>query len=166
MSGAILGGVLCPICHSAETKVIDSRSADGGSAIRRRRECLDCLRRFSTFERVEEAPLVVVKRSGLREPFDPTKITAGLLAACKGRPLTAGDFDRLAGQVEDAARAQGAEVSSEWVGLAVLERLRNLDDVAYLRFASVYKSFDGVDDFEREARLIKVDDPSDSASPA
>ena len=109
---------------------------------------------------------MVVKRSGGREPFDPAKITAGLLAACKGRPLAASDFDCLAGQVEEAAKAEGFEVSSEWVGLAVLERLRNLDDVAYLRFASVYKSFDGVDDFEREARLIKVDAPSDSASPA
>ncbi len=106
--------------------------------------------------------MTVVKRSGEREPFDPAKITGGLLAACKGRPLTSADFDRLADQVEEAARLQGAEVSSEWVGLAVLERLRPLDSVAYLRFASVYKSFDGIDDFEREARLIKLD-PSESS---
>lgn len=165
MSGAILVGVLCPICHSADTKVVDSRSADGGLAIRRRRECLSCERRFSTFERVEEAPLAVVKRSGGREPFEPAKITAGLLAACKGRPLSAADFDRLAAEVEESARAQGPEVTSEWVGLAVLDKLRSMDQVAYLRFASVYKSFDGIDDFEREARLIKLD-PSDAGSPA
>jgi transcriptional repressor NrdR len=165
MSGAILDGVLCPVCHSVDTKVVDSRSADGGLAIRRRRECVDCHRRFSTFERVEEAPLVVVKRSGGHEPFDPAKITGGLLAACKGRPLSTADFDRLASEVEEAARGLGSEVSSEWVGLAVLERLGQLDQVAYLRFASVYKSFDGIDDFEREARLIKVD-PSDAGSPA
>lgn len=155
--------MLCPLCHSADTKVVDSRAADGGASIRRRRECLACHRRFSTFERVEELPLSVVKRSGEREPFDPAKITGGLLAACKGRPLAAADFDRLADQVEESARLQGHEVTSEWVGLAVLERLRSLDDVAYLRFASVYKSFDGIDDFEREARLIKVD-PSESGS--
>ena len=157
MSGASLYRVLCPICRSADTKVVDSRSADGGTAIRRRRECMGCGRRFSTFERIEELPLVVVKRSGDREPFDARKITVGLLAASKGRPVTGADFDRLAAEVENVARARGGDVSSEWVGLAVLERLRCLDDVAYLRFASVYKSFDGIDDFEREARLIKLD---------
>ncbi len=156
----------CPICHSDDSKVVDSRSADGGAAIRRRRECQSCQRRFSTFERVEEAPLVVVKRSGLREPFDPAKITGGLLAACKGRPLTPADYDRVVAEIEDAARARGGDVTSEWVGLAVLDRLRRLDEVAYLRFASVYKSFDRIDDFEREARLIKVDDPTGSTSPA
>lgn len=165
MSRASLSGVLCPTCHSADTKVVDSRSADGGLAIRRRRECLSCERRFSTFERVEEVPLAVVKRSGAREPFEVAKITAGLLAACKGRPLSVADFDRLAAEVEDQARSQGGDVTSEWVGLAVLDKLRHLDQVAYLRFASVYKSFDGIDDFEREARLIKLD-PSDASSPA
>lgn len=155
----------CPICRSDDSKVVDSRSADGGAAIRRRRECLSCLRRFSTFERVEEVSLVVVKRSGGREPFDSAKITGGLLAAGKGRPIGQPDYDLLVAEVEDAARAEGGDVSSEWVGLAVLDRLRRLDEVAYLRFASVYKSFDDIDDFEREARLIKVDDPT-SASPA
>ena len=149
--------MLCPSCHSPDTKVLDSRAADGGRAIRRRRACLRCEGRFNTFERVEEVPLVVVKRSGEREPFDPAKITAGLLAAGKGRPVHADDFDRLAAEVEELARARGSEVSSEWVGRAVLEHLRPLDEVAYLRFASVYKAFDGVDDFEREARLIKPD---------
>lgn len=127
---------------------------------------MSCLRRFSTFERVEEVPLVVVKRSGGREPFDAAKITGGLEAAGKGRPLGRPDYDKLVAEVEDAARAEGSEVTSEWVGLAVLDRLRRLDEVAYLRFASVYKSFDDIDDFEREARLIKVDDPSSTASPA
>lgn len=154
--------MLCPVCHTAETKVIDSRSAEGGVAIRRRRQCQGCDRRFSTFERVEEVPLVVVKRSGQREPFDSGKILEGLLAASKGRPVMPDDFESLVVDIEDAARARGSEISSEWVGLAVLERLRGLDDVAYLRFASVYKSFDGADDFEREARLIKLDSPSTS----
>lgn len=157
MSGARLDGVLCPICRSADTKVVDSRSADGGAAIRRRRECVSCERRFSTFERIEELPVVVVKRAGGREPFDAQKVAGGLIAASKGRPVTAADFERLATEVEEAARLRGGEVTSEWVGLAVLERLRCLDEVAYLRFVSVYKSFDGIDDFEREARLIKLD---------
>ena len=152
----------CPICHSDDSKVVDSRSADGGASIRRRRECLSCLRRFSTFERVEEVPLVVIKRSGVREPFDAVKLTGGLQAAGKGRPLSAADYELLVTEVEDAARANGPDVTSEWVGLAVLERLRRLDEVAYLRFASVYKSFDRIDDFEREASLIKVEDPTET----
>lgn len=150
-------GVQCPVCRSVESKVVDSRAAEAGSAIRRRRECQSCGQRFSTFERVEELPLNVVKRSGIRQPFDPAKISGGVLAACKGRPVSPADCDRLAGEVEESARLQGIEVSSEWVGLAVLDQLRHLDEVAYLRFASVYKAFDGVDDFAREARLIKVE---------
>jgi transcriptional repressor NrdR len=155
MLAASFSGVLCPICQIADTKVVDSRAADGGAAIRRRRECTRCERRFNTFERIEEAPLVVVKRSGVREPFDRAKIAHGLVAACKGRPVSSTDFDALICGVEDEARLIGADVTSEWVGLAVLDRLRHLDEVAYLRFASVYKSFTGVADFEREARLIK-----------
>jgi transcriptional repressor NrdR len=152
-----LEGVQCPICRSVDTKVVDSRSADGGAAIRRRRECGGCGRRFSTFERYEELPLIVVKRSGEREPFDGAKIVAGLSAAAKGRPVSAGELTRVASGVEEAIRLQGGDVSSEWVGLAVLERLRCLDHVTYLRFASVYKGFDDAEDFAREARLIKLD---------
>lgn len=157
MLAASFSGVQCPICQRAETKVIDSRSADEGLAIRRRRECTSCARRFNTFERMEEAPVVVTKRSGDREPFDGNKIRHGLVAASKGRPVTVDDFDQLVCAVEEEARLAGGDVSSEWVGLAVLDRLRNLDDVSYLRFVSVYRSFSGIDDFEREARLIKRD---------
>lgn len=157
MLAASFSGVHCPICQQAETRVVDSRSADGGTAIRRRRECTACERRFNTFERMEEIPLVVVKRSGEREPFDGEKICRGLVAASKGRPVDPVEFEHLVCSVQDEARASGADVTSEWVGLAVLDRLRHLDEVAYLRFASVYKSFNDIGDFEREARLIKLD---------
>lgn len=149
--------VRCPACGESETKVVDSRSADEETSVRRRRGCLACDYRFTTFERVEELPLRVVKRSGDAVPFDEQKIVSGLVAACKGRPLAKSDFEDIADRVADKARSEGCEVSSEWVGLAVLDQLRDVDPVAYLRFASVYKGFDNVDDFEREARLIKVD---------
>jgi transcriptional repressor NrdR len=155
MAHATLVGVHCPVCHVVDTKVIDSRAAEEGAAIRRRRQCGGCGRRFNTFERVEEVPLVVVKRSGTREPFEAEKVLGGLRAACKGRPLAEHDFEVIVCQVEDEARMTGADVTSEWVGLAVLDRLRHIDEVAYLRFASVYKSFTDLGDFEREARLIK-----------
>jgi transcriptional repressor NrdR len=135
--------------------VIDSRAAEDGSAIRRRRECGECGRRITTFERYEELPLMVHKRSGVREPFDRDKIVRGLVSASKGRPLRSEHFVELSAAVEEAARLEGSEVSSEWVGRAVLERLRPLDQVACLRFASVYKGFDDISDFEREAVLIK-----------
>jgi transcriptional repressor NrdR len=147
--------VRCPVCASLDDKVIDSRTADDGSAIRRRRECLACGGRFTTFERLEEAPLVVVKRSGEREPFDRSKLVAGVLAAAKGRPVSIDQLEGLAGEVEEGLRLEGGgDVSSERVGLAVLDRLRILDEVAYLRFASVYKGFDEADDFARELTLL------------
>jgi transcriptional repressor NrdR len=146
--------VRCPACSSLDDKVVDSRLADDGAAIRRRRECLACGRRFTTFERTEEAPLVVVKRSGDREPFVRTKIVAGMQSAAKNRPVTVDQMEELASEVEEAIRARGGEATSEEVGLAVLERLRQLDEVAYLRFASVYKGFSDVGDFEREAGLL------------
>ena len=157
MLAASLGSVHCPVCRQDETKVIDSRSADGGAVIRRRRECGSCSLRFNTFERMLEAPVVVTKRSGMREPFDRDKILHGLVAASKGRPLEHDKFDCLIGAVEEEARLTGGDVTSEWVGLAVLDRLRELDEVAYLRFVSVYRSFTDIGDFEREARLIKRD---------
>ena len=144
----------CPACASLDDKVIDSRVADDGAAIRRRRECLACGRRFTTFERLEEAPLVVVKRSGTREPFRRDKIVAGMQAAAKNRPVSIEQMEELGAQLEEAVRARRGEVSSEEIGIAVLERLRQLDEVAYLRFASVYKGFSDVGDFEREAGLL------------
>ena len=152
--------VRCPACAHLDDKVVDSRTNDDGSAIRRRRECLACGFRFTTFERCEEVPLFVVKRSGDRVPFDRAKVEAGVRAAAKGRPIV--DVDEvaaLAASVEDELRLAGTEVPSEQVGRAVLERLVALDQVAYLRFASVYKGFDDPADFQREVRLLKATEP-------
>jgi len=147
--------VHCVVCPSDDTKVIDSRTADEGSSIRRRRECPDCGHRFTTYERVEEVPLVVVKTRGGREAFDRTKVVAGVMAAAKGRPITSDDAASLAESVEEELRLSGGgDVPSTRVGIAVLERLRSLDDVAYLRFASVYKNFDAAEDFRREVALL------------
>jgi transcriptional repressor NrdR len=139
---------------------VDSRLTDEGAAIRRRRECLSCGRRFTTFERVDELPLWVVKRSGDREPFERAKIVAGVRAATKNRPVTEDEMVDLAQRVEDALRERTNEPTSQQVGLAVLEQLKALDDVAYVRFASVYKGFEDVGDFEREVGLLtKTTDP-------
>ena len=137
--------------------------ADDGDAIRRRRECLACGRRATTFERVEEAPLVVVKRSGERVPFDRAKVIAGVAAAAKNRPVSIATMEALAAEVEEHARSGGSDVSTQTLGIAVLERLRDLDGVAYLRFASVYKGFEHLTDFEREAgELAKATAPKRS----
>jgi transcriptional repressor NrdR len=128
--------------------------AEDGTAIRRRRECAVCGRRYTTFERIDEIPLMVIKRSGLRQPFDRGKLIDGLRSATKNRPVSEDQLEVLAHEVEDELREEGSEPSSEEVGLAVLERLRVLDEVAYLRFASVYKGFEGVDDFRREVGLL------------
>ncbi len=156
----------CPNCSSLDDKVVDSRLADEGVAIRRRRECLGCGRRFTTFERIEEVGLVVVKRSGVREPFRRAKIVAGVQAAAKNRPVGAEQAEALAGEVEEALRLEGSEVSSARVGAIVLERLRALDEVAYVRFASVYKGFDDPGDFEREILALTERDPPPSSGPS
>ena len=149
------GAVRCPYCQSMDDKVIDSRMADSGAATRRRRECLACGRRYTTFERVEELQLFVVKRSGVREPFDRTKILDGIRRAAKNRPISEDDIAALAGGVEDEVRELGPEVGSEVVGKAVLDGLRALDPVTYLRFASVYKGFEDLTDFEREVGMLQ-----------
>jgi transcriptional repressor NrdR len=146
--------VRCPACSATEDKVVDSRTADDGAAIRRRRECLACGRRYTTFERIEELPLTVLKRSGHREPFQRTKIVEGLRSATKNRPVGREQLESLAAEVEEELRLDGADVTSQQIGLAVLERLRMLDEVSYLRFASVYKGFERVGDFEREMGLL------------
>jgi len=146
--------VRCPACTHLDDKVVDSRQADDGVTIRRRRECLACGQRFTTFERLEEVPLVVVKRSGDRVPFDRSKISAGVVAAAKGRPVTLEAVEDLCTDLENLVRRAGGEIASERLGLAVLERLRDLDQVAYVRFASVYKGFDDPSDFSREIRLL------------
>jgi len=142
--------VRCPDCSALDDKVVDSRASDDGTAIRRRRECLTCGHRFTTFERVDEAPLIVVKTTGQRQPFDRDKVVAGVRAAAKNRPVTAEQVEALATGVEDSLRRRGGDVESTRIGVAVLERLRELDEVAYLRFASVYRSFSSIEDFEKE----------------
>jgi transcriptional repressor NrdR len=137
-----------------DDKVVDSRMTDDGGTIRRRRECVACGHRYTTFERHEEQPVVVVKRSGDRVPFDRSKIEAGVVAAAKGRPVTLEQIGLLAETLEDWCRLQGGEVSSERIGLTVLDELRDLDEVAYVRFASVYKGFDDASDFQRELTLL------------
>ena len=128
--------------------------ADEGVAIRRRRECLDCGRRFTTFERVEEQPLWVVKRSGQREPFERAKLVAGVRAACKNRPVSDEELQELAQQVEEVLRMESTEPTTQQVGVAVLEQLKALDEIAYVRFASVYKGFEDLGDFQREVGLL------------
>ncbi|MGC0363698.1 transcriptional repressor NrdR [Rhodococcus sp. 27YEA15] len=138
----------CPFCRHPDSRVVDSREADEGQAIRRRRSCPQCGRRFTT---VESAVLSVVKRSGVTEPFSREKVVKGVRRACQGRQVDNDSLNLLAQQVEDAVRASGsAEIPSNEVGLAILDPLRNLDEVAYLRFASVYKSFSSAEDFEQE----------------
>ncbi len=137
----------CPFCRHADSRVLDSREQDEGQAIRRRRSCQQCGRRFTT---LEEATLSVVKRSGVSEPFSRSKVVNGVRRACQGRPVDEDALAVLAQRVEDAVRAGGAaEVPSNEVGLAILGPLRQLDEVAYLRFASVYNAFTSADDFEK-----------------
>lgn len=139
----------CPYCRDSDTRVVDSRDADGGAAVRRRRECTACSQRFTTFERMESVPLVVVKRDGGREPFDRAKVISGLSKACANRPVTDDEMLRICDEVEEAARGRGAEVSSDDIGKDVLARLKEIDEVAYVRFASVYREFSEVAEFER-----------------
>lgn len=146
----------CPYCGSSQDRVIDSRPSDDDTAIRRRRLCQGCTRRFTTFERVEEAPLMVRKRNRAPEPFSLAKLVSGVEQACKNRPVTQGQIERLAADVEETLRAGGhREVTSQEVGIAVLDALRDLDAVAYMRFASVYKDFQDPADFEREVRDLR-----------
>jgi len=144
----------CPSCRADDTKVVDSRATDDGAAIRRRRSCPLCSFRFTTYERMEEVPLVVVKRSGAKEAFDRSKVVAGVRSAAKGRPVTVDQIEALATEVEDAMRLDGPEVTTAQVGLATLDALRTLDEVTYVRFASVYKGFGAAADFERELHLL------------
>ena len=149
----------CPYCRENDDKVVDSRAAEESGAIRRRRECLACGRRFTTYERVEEVPLLIRKRGGAIEPFDAAKLRAGIERSATGR-LDDAAVDQVVADVEEELRAIGGEVPSDKVGMAVLDRLRALDDVAYLRFASVYKGFEDLSDFEREVtELQKITAP-------
>lgn len=143
----------CPFCRHPDSRVVDSRTAEDGAAIRRRRQCPACERRFTT---VEQLTLAVVKRSGVTEPFSRGKVVVGVRKACQGRGVEEDALARLAQRVEEQFRAAGcAEIPSHEVGLAILEPLRELDEVAYLRFASVYRGFDSLADFEAEIAVLR-----------
>lgn len=161
----------CPFCHYTDSRVMDSRTADDGTAIRRRRQCPECNRRFTT---VETTSLSVVKRSGVTEPFSRSKVLVGVRKACQGRPVTDDDLARLAQKVEEVIRAQGsAEVDAHEVGLAILGPLCELDEIAYLRFASVYQAFESLEDFESAIALLRAEreptgqepDPAECVAP-
>lgn len=144
----------CPWCGHMEDRVVDSRPAEGGDAIRRRRQCLSCGRRFTSYERVEQAALIVVKRDGTREPWIRAKLVDGLRKALANRPVTSEQLDKVVSRIETRLRRKGPEVTSQQVGVEVLQNLQKLDQVAYVRFASVYKDFQEVGDFERELGLL------------
>ena len=145
----------CPYCRNTDTRVLDSRVAEDGSSIRRRRTCQSCEKRFTT---VEQMQLTVMKRSGATEPFTREKAISGVRKACKGRPVTEDDLACLGQKVEETLRYDGwAEVPSHEVGLAILGPLRELDEVAYLRFASVYRAFESAKDFEAEIAMLRLD---------
>ncbi len=154
----------CPFCRHTDSRVIDSRTTDDGTAIRRRRQCPECNRRFTT---LESASLSVVKRSGASEPFSRSKVLVGVRKACQGRPVTDDDLAVLAQRVEETIRSQSsAEVEAHEVGLAVLEPLRALDEVAYLRFASVYQGFESLEDFEAAITLLRAERDATGEEPA
>ena len=155
----------CPFCRYPDSRVIDSREVEDGTSIRRRRSCPECSRRFTT---VEGSLLSIVKRSGVTEPFSRSKVIAGVSRACQGRPVDSDAVAQLAQQVEESVRGSGqAEVPSQEVGLAILGPLRELDEVAYLRFASVYRSFTSAEDFAAEIRAMQSRaDPAAAADSA
>ncbi|MEO7006574.1 MAG: transcriptional regulator NrdR [Terrimesophilobacter sp.] len=152
--------MFCPFCRYPDSRVVDSRTSDDGLSIRRRRQCPECGRRFST---TETATLNVVKRSGVVQPFSREKIVTGVRKACQGRPVTDIDLAVLAQRVEESIRATGAsQVDANDIGLAILAPLRELDEVAYLRFASVYQAFNSLDDFESAIGQLRVGHPPDA----
>lgn len=159
----------CPFCRHTDSRVIDSRTTDDGACIRRRRQCPECNRRFTT---LETSSLSVMKRSGASEPFSRAKVLSGVRKACQGRPVSEDDLALLAQQVEETIRAQGnAEIEAHEVGMAVLAPLRQLDEIAFLRFASVYQAWESLEDFEAAIALLRAErdglgvEPADSVRP-
>ena len=150
--------MICPGCDHGETRVLESRVSDAGEAIRRRRECLACHARFTTFERLEQSALWVVKRDGSRQPFERSKLLRGLERACVKRPIALATVERIVAAVEAGFRSDGlSEVPSEAIGEAALRHLRELDGVAYIRFASVYRSFETTDEFQHELESLDIE---------
>ena len=149
----------CPFCGFSESKVIDSRPAEEGASIRRRRECLSCAKRFTTYETVESLPMVVMKKDGSRQSFDRRKVLAGMIRACEKRPVPLADLERIAAEIEqDLQNGMEREISTEDVGEKVMERLRKVDQVAYVRFASVYRQFKDIDTFKEELNKLLLED--------
>ena len=145
----------CPYCGYSESKVVDSRPAEEGSSIRRRRECLSCCRRFTTYETVESLPLVVVKKDGSLQSFDREKITASMIRACEKRSVSVGKLERLSAEIEQELKnSLEREVTTDRIGELVMERLRPVDEVAYIRFASVHRHFQDIGAFMRELSRI------------
>jgi len=145
----------CPACDYKETKVVDSRICSDGHAIRRRRECLKCNRRFTTYEYIEQVPLMVVKKDGRRQGFDRTKIISGLVKACEKRPISITQIEKVTTEIErELQRKFDREVDSDVIGTMIMERLARLDEVAYVRFASVYRQFRDVNQFMSELKVI------------
>ena len=148
----------CPYCGFDESKVIDSRPADEGRSIRRRRECLSCEKRFTTYETVESLPMVVVKKNGSRQSFDRRKVLGGMIRACEKRPVPLAELEKIAEEIEqDLQNSMEREISTEAIGEKVMERLRNVDQVAYVRFASVYRQFKDIDTFMTELNKLLAD---------
>ncbi|NMA99946.1 MAG: transcriptional repressor NrdR [Firmicutes bacterium] len=148
----------CPFCLHLDSKVLDSRQTEEGLSIRRRRECMACQRRFTTYERLDEMPFLVIKKDGRREAFSRTKIFNGLMRACEKRPISAETIESTVDEIEREVRSGlDKEVSSEYIGELVMDRLRKLDDVAYVRFASVYRQFKDVDRFIEEVQQLRKD---------
>lgn len=147
----------CPFCEAMEDKVLESRETEEGKAIRRRRECLSCKERFTSYERVEEKPVSVIKRDGRKEQFTRTKITKGILRACEKRPVSAESIEALVDKIErEIHREAGREVTTTKIGELIMERLQQLDKIAYIRFASVYRKFENVGEFVKEVTEITV----------
>ena len=145
----------CPFCGYSESKVIDSRPADEGASIRRRRECLSCSKRFTTYETVESLPMVVVKKDGSRQSFDRRKVLGGMIRACEKRPVPLAELEKIASEIEqDLQNSMEREISTETIGERVMDRLRSVDQVAYVRFASVYRQFKDIDTFMTELNKL------------
>ena len=148
----------CPYCGYSESKVVDSRPADEGSSIRRRRECLSCAKRFTTYETVESLPMVVVKKDGSRQSFERGKVLSGMIRACEKRPVPLAELEKIAGEIEqDLQNSMEREISTTDIGEKVMDRLRNVDQVAYVRFASVYRQFKDIDTFMAELNKLLSD---------
>ena len=149
----------CPYCGFKESKVVDSRPAEEGNSIRRRRECLSCSKRFTTYETVESLPMVVVKRDGSRQTFDRRKLVNGMLSACEKRPVSVAQLEKLGEEIEqELQNSLEREISTEHVGELVMDKLKGVDEVAYVRFASVYRQFKDINTFMRELNKLLDED--------